>query len=69
MSQLNASVHLTEKPMATKKARAGLPESGLVDEDVINLVNLRFICDYHSAAPERVMDMRGQGMRFVVIQR
>jgi len=39
----------------------------LVDEDVINLVNLRFICDYHSAAPERVMDMRGQGMRFVVI--
>jgi hypothetical protein len=39
----------------------------LVDEDVVNLVNLRFISDYHRVAPELVMDMRGQGRKFVVI--
>lgn len=39
----------------------------LVDEDVVNLVNLRFISDYHRVAPEVVMDMRGQGRKFVVI--
>jgi hypothetical protein len=39
----------------------------LVDEDVVNLVNLRFISDHHRVAPETVMDMRGQGKKFVVI--
>ena len=39
----------------------------LADEDVVNLVNLRFISDYHHVAPEMVMDMRSQGGRFVVI--
>jgi len=39
----------------------------LADEDVVNLVNLRFISDYHRVAPEMVMDMRSQGGRFVVI--
>ena len=39
----------------------------LADEDVVNLVNLRFISDYHRVAPEIVMDMRSQGGRFVVI--
>ncbi|MBI5577949.1 MAG: hypothetical protein HY895_02245 [Deltaproteobacteria bacterium] len=39
----------------------------LVDEDVVNLVNMRFISDYHRIAPEMVMDMRGQGKRFVLI--
>ena len=39
----------------------------LADEDVVNLVNMRFISDYHRVAPEMVMDMRGQGKRFVVI--
>jgi len=39
----------------------------LVDEDVVNLVNLRFISDYHRVAPEMVMDMRGQGKKFVAI--
>ena len=32
----------------------------LVDEDVVNLVNLRFISDYHHVAPEIVMDMRAR---------
>jgi len=39
----------------------------LADADVVNLVNLRFISDYHHVAPEMVMDMRSQGGRFVVI--
>lgn len=39
----------------------------LVDEDVVNLVNLRFISDYHGVAPEAVMDMRGRGSQFVSI--
>jgi hypothetical protein len=39
----------------------------LVDADVVNLVNLRFISDYHHVAPEMVMDMRSQGRRFVII--
>jgi hypothetical protein len=39
----------------------------LADEDVVNLVNLRFISDYHRVAPEMVMDMRSQGGRFAVI--
>jgi hypothetical protein len=39
----------------------------LADEDVVNLVNLRFISDYHRVAPEIVMDMRSQGGKFVVI--
>jgi hypothetical protein len=39
----------------------------LVDSDVVNLVNLRFISDYHRVAPEMVMDMRGHGQKFVVI--
>jgi hypothetical protein len=39
----------------------------LANEDVINLVNMRFISDYHRVAPEMVMDMRSQGGRFVAI--
>lgn len=39
----------------------------LVDSDVINLVNLRFLSEYHAVAAEVVMDMRGQGQKFVVI--
>jgi hypothetical protein len=39
----------------------------LVDSDVVNLVNLRFISEHHHVAPEMVMDMRSQGRQFVVI--
>lgn len=39
----------------------------LADADVVNLVNLRFISDYHRVAPETIMDMRGNGQQFVVI--
>ncbi len=39
----------------------------LADADVVNLVNLRFMSDYHSIAPEVVMDRRGRGEKFFVM--
>lgn len=36
----------------------------LVDSDVVNLVNLRFMSDYHGISPEVVMDRRGRGEKF-----
>jgi len=39
----------------------------LGDDDVINLVNLKFISDYHGFSPEEVIKMRSQGKNFVGI--
>lgn len=39
----------------------------LADADVVNLVNLRFMSEYHGVAAEVVMDRRGKGEKFVVI--
>ena len=39
----------------------------LADNDVINLVNLRFMSDYHGVAPEVIMDKRGRGEKFTVM--
>lgn len=39
----------------------------LLDDDVVNLVNLRFMSEYHGMAAETVMDRRGRGERFVVM--
>ena len=39
----------------------------LADSDVVNLVNLRFMSEYHGVAAEVVMDQRGRGERFVVM--
>lgn len=39
----------------------------LADDDVVNLVNLRFVSEYHGVAAEMVMDRRGKGETFVVI--
>ena len=39
----------------------------LADSDVVNLVNLRFMSEYHGVAAEVVMDRRGKGERFVVM--
>ena len=39
----------------------------LADADVVNLVNLRFMSEYHGVAAEVVMDRRGRGERFVVM--
>jgi hypothetical protein len=39
----------------------------LVDDEVVNLVNLRFMSDYHHVAPETIMDSRGRGENFFII--
>ncbi len=39
----------------------------LTDEDIVNLVNLRFISDYNHYRPEKIAEMRKQGRQFVVI--
>jgi hypothetical protein len=39
----------------------------LHDDDVINLVNLRFVSEHHGYAPEEVIRMRSGGKNFVVI--
>ncbi len=39
----------------------------LADDDVINLVNLKFVSDYHGFPPEEVIRMRSKGKNFVVI--
>jgi hypothetical protein len=39
----------------------------LSDREVVDLVNLRFISEYHRIAPETVMEMRGRGEAFVAI--
>jgi hypothetical protein len=39
----------------------------LSDDEIVDLVNLRFISEYHKLAPEKVIKMRSQGMKFVNI--
>ncbi len=39
----------------------------LSDSEVVDLVNLRFVSEYHRLAPTEVIKMRGQGKNFVNI--
>ncbi|MBI5285994.1 MAG: hypothetical protein HY878_00175 [Deltaproteobacteria bacterium] len=39
----------------------------LADDEVINLVNLKFISEYYGYSPEKVIEMRAKGESFVVI--
>jgi len=39
----------------------------LEDDEIINLVNLRFLSDFHKYPPEDIIRMRTQGMNFMVI--
>ena len=39
----------------------------LHDDDVVNLVNLKFMSEYHGYAPEKVMQMRSEGKNFSAI--
>ena len=50
-----------------KKHKKDYKKVVLADADVVNLVNLRFMSEYHGVAAEVVMDQRGKGERFVVI--
>jgi len=50
-----------------KKHKNNYKKVVLADNDVVNLVNLRFMSDYHGIAPEEIMDKRGKGEKFVVM--
>lgn len=41
----------------------------LTDSEVVDLVNLRFISEYHKIAPDKVTEMRGRGIKFVNINK
>jgi len=56
----NAYGHYKKHGKDYKKVR-------LADADVVNLVNLRFMSEYHGVAAEVIMDQRGRGERFVVM--
>jgi len=50
-----------------KKYKKNYKRVVLADDDVINLVNLRFMSEYHGVTPEVIMDRRGRGEKFVGI--
>ncbi len=50
-----------------KKHKKDYKKVVLVDDDVVNLVNLRFMSEYHGIAAEVVMDRRGRGEKFYVM--
>lgn len=50
-----------------KKPRKEWREIRLLDGDIINLVNLKFISEYHKFPPEEVIKMRSEGKNFVVV--
>jgi hypothetical protein len=39
----------------------------LQDREVVDLVNLRFLSEYHGVAPDEIIALRGQGRSFVAI--
>lgn len=41
----------------------------LDDDDIVNLVNLRFMSEYHGIPPAEVIKMKSQGKKFVVMDR
>lgn len=50
-----------------KKHKKDYKKVVLLDDDVVNLVNLRFMSEYHGIAAEVVMDRRGRGEKFVAM--
>src|SRR5215510_2758060 len=50
-----------------KKCKKDYKKVVLVNDDVVNLVNLRFMSEYHGIPAEQVMDRRGRGERFVAM--
>lgn len=49
------------------KPRKGLRKIRLVDADIVNLVNLKFISEYHRHSPDDVIRMRTAGKHFVIV--
>jgi hypothetical protein len=49
------------------RARGDWRKIVLTDREVVDLVNLRFMSDYHGISPESVMERRARGAGFVFI--
>ena len=49
------------------KPRKEWKNINFTDEDIINLVNLRFISDYYGYDPTQIVKMRNEGKGFVAI--
>lgn len=52
-----------------KRPRSRWSTIRLADDDVVNLVNLRFLAQTHHVKPDRIVKMRGAGKDFVSIDR
>jgi hypothetical protein len=50
-----------------KHPRQGWKKLKFRDDEIINQVNLKFASDYYGYAPDRIMEMRGEGRDFVYI--
>ena len=50
-----------------KKPRKQWDTIVLSDDDVVNLVHVRFLSDYYGVPPERVIEVRGQHRDFVAV--
>lgn len=51
------------------KPRKQWKEIRLGDSDIVNLVNLRFLSEHYSCAPDKVIRLKSQGKDFVDIQK
>jgi hypothetical protein len=51
-----------------KKNRSQWHTIVLADDDVVNMVHLRFLSDYYHVAPERVIEVRAHNSSFVAVQ-
>ena len=50
-----------------KRPRKQWNEIHLVDADIINLVNLKFLAEKHQCSPEKIVKMRKQGKSFATM--
>jgi hypothetical protein len=51
-----------------KKSRNQWNTIVLADDDVVNMVHLRFLSDYYHVAPEKVIEVRAHNTSFVAVQ-
>lgn len=50
-----------------EKARQAWSSAGLTDPDIVNLINLKFACDYYGCQPEHVIALRATGWSFTAM--
>jgi hypothetical protein len=50
-----------------KEARQAWATADLTDPDIVNLVNLKFLCEYYGCPPEHVIALRSMGWSFAAM--